>query len=144
MKITLEAAQLPETEVIIRGDIGGKEVTALLQLLQRKASGKLLLYKEEEQFIVPAGEIAFLETSGSKLLAYTQSEVYEAKLKLYEVKELLSAQSFIQISKSTIVNIDHVRSIQAEFSGNYRIKLKSRKESLTISRKYFKDFKDRI
>lgn len=144
MKITLEAAQLPETEVIIRGDIGGKEVTALLQLLQRKASGKLLLYKEEEQFIVPAGEIAFLETSGSKLLAYTQSEVYEAKLKLYEVKELLSAQSFVQISKSTIVNIDHVRSIQAEFSGNYRIKLKSRKESLTISRKYFKDFKDRI
>lgn len=144
MKITLEAAQLPETEVIIRGDIGSKEVTALLQLLQRKASGKLLLYKEEEQFIVPAGEIAFLETSGSKLLAYTQSEVYEAKLKLYEVKELLSAQSFVQISKSTIVNIDHVRSIQAEFSGNYRIKLKSRKESLTISRKYFKDFKDRI
>lgn len=144
MKITLEAAQLPETEVIIRGDIGGKEVTALLQLLQRKASGKLLLYKEEEQFIVPAGEIAFLETSGSKLLAYTQSEVYEAKLKLYEVKELLSAQSFVQISKSTIVNIDHVRSIQAEFSGNYRIKLNSRKESLTISRKYFKDFKDRI
>ena len=144
MKITLEAAQLPETEVIIRGDIGGKEVTALLQLLQRKASGKLLLYKEEEQFIVPAGEIAFLETSGSKLLAYTQSEVYEAKLKLYEVKELLSAQSFVQISKSTIVNIDHVRSIQAEFSGNYRIKLKSRKEALTISRKYFKDFKDRI
>lgn len=144
MKITLEAAQLPETEVIIRGDIGGKEVTALLQLLQRKASGKLLLYKEEEQFIVPAGEIAFLETSGSKLLAYTQSEVYEAKLKLYEVKELLSAQSFVRISKSTIVNIDHVRSIQAEFSGNYRIKLKSRKESLTISRKYFKDFKDRI
>lgn len=144
MKITLEAAQLPETEVIIRGDIGGKEVTALLQLLQRKASGKLLLYKEEEQFIVPAGEIAFLETSGSKLLAYTQSEVYEAKLKLYEVRELLSAQPFVQISKSTIVNIDHVRSIQAEFSGNYRIKLKSRKESLTISRKYFKDFKDRI
>lgn len=144
MKITLEAAQLPETEVIIRGDIGGKEVTALLQLLQRKASGKLLLYKDEEQFIVPAGEIAFLETSGSKLLAYTQSEVYEAKLKLYEVKELLSAQSFVQISKSTIVNIDHVRSIQAEFSGNYRIKLNSRKESLTISRKYFKDFKDRI
>ena len=119
MKITLEAAQLPETEVIIRGDIGGKEVTALLQLLQRKASGKLLLYKEEEQFIVPAGEIAFLETSGSKLLAYTQSEVYEAKLKLYEVRELLSAQPFVQISKSTIVNIDHVRSIQAEFSGNY-------------------------
>ena len=126
MKITLESARLPEPEVIIRGDIGSSEVTALLQLLQRKNSSKLVLYKEEEQFIVPAGDIVFLETSGNKLLAYTQSDCYEAKLKLYEV------------------NIDHVKSIQAEFSGNYRIRLKSRKESLTISRKYFKDFRDRI
>ena len=144
MKITLESARLPEPEVIIRGDIGSSEVTALLQILQRKNSSKLVLYKEEEQFIVPAGDIVFLETSGNKLLAYTQSDCYETKLKLYEVKELLSAQPFAQISKSTIVNIDHVKSIQAEFSGNYRIRLKSRKESLTISRKYFKDFRDRI
>ena len=144
MKITLESARLTEPEVIIRGDIGSSEVTALLQLLQRKNSSKLVLYKEEEQFIVPAGDIVFLETSGNKLLAYTQSDCYETKLKLYEVKELLSAHPFAQISKSTIVNIDHVKSIQAEFSGNYRIRLKSRKESLTISRKYFKDFRDRI
>lgn len=144
MKITLESARLPETEVIIRGDIGSSEVAALLQLLQRKVSDKLVLYREDEQFIIPAGDIVFLETSGNKLMAYTQSESYEAKLKLYEVKALLSAHPFAQISKSTIVNIDHVKSIQAEFSGNYRIRLKSRKESLTISRKYFKDFKDRI
>lgn len=144
MKITLESARLPEPEVIIRGDIGSKEVTALLQLLQRKSSDKLVLYKEEEQFIIPAGEIVFLETAGNRLLAYTKGDCYEARLKLYEVKELLAAYPFAQISKSTIVNIDHVKSIQAEFSGNYRIKLKARSESLTVSRKYFKEFKDRI
>ena len=144
MKITLESARLPEPELIIRGDIGSSEVTALLQLLQRKNSSKLVLYKEEEQFIVPAGDIVFLETSGNKLLAYTQSDCYEAKLKLYEVKELLSAHPFAQISKSTIVNIDFVKSIQAEFSGNYLIKLKNRSEKLTLSRKYFREFKERI
>ena len=144
MKITLESAHLPETEVILRGDIAGEEILSLLQLLQKKSSGKLLLYQEEEQFIVPSGDIVFLETSESRVLAYTRSDVYEVRLKLYEVKALLPAHTFAQISKSTIVNIDHVKSIQAEFSGNYRIKLKSRKESLTISRKYFKEFKDRI
>lgn len=144
MKITLEPAQLPETEVILRGDITGSEITSILQLLQPRASDKLLLYREEEQFIIAAGDIVFLETSGSKVLAYTPTETYEAKQKLYELRQLLSGCAFAQISKSTIVNIDHVKSIQAEFSGNYRIKLKSRKESLTISRKYFKEFKDRI
>lgn len=144
MKITLESAQLPETEVIIRGDVTGEEVLSLLQLLRNKTSGKLVLYKEEEQYIVEAKDIVFLETTGSKVTVYTQKETYEAKQKLYELKELLAAFSFAQISKSTIVNIDHVKSIQAEFSGNYRIKLKSRTESLTISRKYFKEFKDCI
>lgn len=144
MKITLEPAQLRETEIIIRGDVASEEVAALLQLLGRKNSGKLLLFKEEEQFVVDFGELVFFETTGSKVYAYTKNDVYETKLKLYELKELLEAASFAQISKSTIVNIDCVKSIQAEFSGNYRAKLKSRKEILTISRKYFKEFKDRI
>lgn len=144
MKITLESAELKETEVIIRGDVTGEEVLSILQLLRKKNSGKLVVYKEEEQFILDAGEIVFLETSGSRVNVYTAKEVYEAKQKLYELKELLTGFSFAQISKSMIVNIDHVKSIQAEFSGNYRIKLKSRKEVLTVSRKYFREFKDCI
>ena len=144
MKIKLESAELPETEVIIRGDVTSDEVVSLLQLLKKRNSGKLLLYREEEQYIVDANEIVFVEVNGNKVYAYTKLETYEAKQKLYELKELLSAQSFAQINKSVIVNINCVKCIQAEFSGNYRIKLKNRKESLTISRKYFKEFKDRI
>lgn len=144
MKITLEPAQLAETELVIRGDVAGAEVAAILQALGKKSSGKVLLYKEEEQYVVDMGQIVYLETCGSKVNAYTQTETYEAKLKLYELKEMLYSLPFAQINKSTIVNIDCVKSIQAEFSGNYCIKLKNRKEVLTVSRKYFKEFKDRI
>ncbi len=144
MKIKLESVELPETEVIIRGDVTSEEVVSLLQLLKKRSSGKLLLYKEEEQYIVDADEIVYIEVSGSKVLAYTKQDTYEAKQKLYEIKELLGAKSFVQINKSVIVNMNCVKSIQAEFSGNYRCKLKSRKESLTISRKYFKEFRDCI
>ena len=66
-----------------------------------------------------------------------------AKLRIQKTRNWI-ARLFVQINKSVIVNINCVKSIQAEFSGNYRIKLKNRKESLTISRKYFKEFKDRI
>ena len=140
----LESAKLPETEIIIRGDVTSEEVVSLLQLLRGKSTGKLVLYRQEEQYIVDVRDIVFLETGGSKVLVYTGAEVYEAKQKLYELKELLAAWSFAQISKSTIVNIEHVKCIQAEFSGNYRIKLKSRKEVLTVSRKYFREFRDCI
>ena len=144
MKIKLESAELSETEVIIRGDVTSEEVVSLLQLLKRRNSGKLILYKEEEQYIMDADEIVYVEVSDNKVYAYTRQDTYEAKQKLYEIKELLGGRSFAQINKSVIVNINCVKSIQAEFSGNYRLKLKNRKESLTISRKYFKEFKDCI
>ena len=144
MKIKLESAELPETEVIIRGDVTSEEVVSLLQLLKKRNSGKLILYKEEEQYIMDADEIVYVEVSDNKVYAYTKQDTYEAKQKLYEIKELLVGRSFAQINKSVIVNINCVKSIQAEFSGIYRLKLKNRKESLTISRKYFKEFRDRI
>lgn len=144
LKIKVESVELPETEVIIRGDVTSEEVVSLLQLLKKRNSGKLILYKEEEQYIVDADEIVFIEVSDNKVCAYTRQDVYEAKQKLYEIKELLGSKSFAQINKSVIVNINCVKSIQAEFSGNYRLKLKNRKESLTISRKYFKEFRERI
>jgi len=144
LKIKLESAELPETEVIIRGDVTSEEVVSLLQLLKKRNSGKLILYKEEEQYIMDADEIVYVEVSDNKVYAYTKQDTYEAKQKLYEIKELLGGRSFAQINKSVIVNINCVKSIQAEFSGNYRLKLKNRKESLTISRKYFKEFRDRI
>lgn len=144
MKIKLESAELLETEVIIRGDVTSEEVASLLQLLKKRNSRKLILYKEDEQYIVDVDEIVFLEVSDSKVYAYTKQDAYETKLKLYELKEMLGIQPFAQINKSVIVNINCVKSIQTEFSGNYRLKLKNRKESLTISRKYFKEFKDRI
>lgn len=144
MKITVEPAQLPETEIIIRGDIAGAEVTAILQLLGKKNSGKLFVFQEEEQYILSPGEIVFAETNGSKVLVYGRQEIYESRQKLYQLMELLDGFAFAQINKSTIVNIEYVKSIQAEFSGNYRIKLKSRKEVLTVSRKYFKEFKNKV
>ena len=144
MKIKLESAELEETEVIIRGDVTSNEVVSILQFLRKQNTGKLILYRDEEQYIVDPDEIIYMEARDNRVYAYTRQETYETKLKLYELKELLAAYPFAQINKSVIVNINGVKSIQAEFSGNYRIKLKSRKESLTISRKYFEEFKDRI
>ena len=144
MKITLEPAQLSEVEVIIRGDVADPEVAELLRKLGTRAGGKLIVHREEEQVLLDTGEIVYLETAGNRVNVHTKSETYESRQKLCELMDQLGALRFVQISKSTIVNIDFVKSIQAEFSGNYLIKLKNRKEKLTLSRKFFREFKERI
>ena len=144
MKITLEPADLREVEVIIRGEPSDPEVAQLLKLLGSKNSSRLMVSREDEQFVLDAAQIVFLETADNRVLVHTAAETYESKQKLYELMEQLGRRSFVQVSKSTIVNLAFVKSIQAEFSGNYLIKLKNRKEKLTLSRKYFREFKERI
>lgn len=147
MKVTFESVNCAETEVIIRGEIGSPDVEALLEFIKSKnnsATKKLLLYKEDEQFLVDIDEIAYIEVALNKVEVVTLSDRYDAKKKLYELKDMLSNSSFVQINKGTLVNIDFVKSVQAEFSGNYTLRLKNSKEILTISRKYFKEFKNKI
>ncbi len=144
MKITLEPAQLREVEVIIRGNVSDPEVAELLRLLGNKSTGRLMVHREEEQFLLETSQIVYLETADSRVKVHTASETYESKQKLYELMDQLGPMSFVQVSKSTIVNLNFVKSIQAEFSGNYLIKLKNRNEKLTLSRTYFREFKERI
>ncbi|MBQ7133157.1 MAG: LytTR family transcriptional regulator DNA-binding domain-containing protein [Ruminococcus sp.] len=147
MKVTFESASDMEAEVIIKGQITDPEVEALLEFIKsRNASQtkKLMLYKEDEQFLVDVDEIVYIEVTCAKVETVTLTDRYDTKRKLYELKEMLSTSSFAQINKGTLVNIDFVKSVQAEFSGNYTLKLKNSKEILTISRKFFKEFKSKI
>lgn len=147
MKVTFESVSNAETEVIIRGEIGSPEVENLLEFIKSRntvAARRMVLYKEDEQFIVDPDEVVYVEVADNKVRVFTQSESFDSKKKLYELKEMLVQEPFAQINKGTLVNIDFVKSVQAEFSGNYTLRLKNRKEILTISRKFFKEFKNQL
>lgn len=145
MKITLEPTQQKETEIIIRGNITSPEAESVLKFLNStNSSNKLLLYREDEQFIVDVSEIFYFEAGSNKVTAVTSNGSFETKFKLYELKEKLVSHHFAQISKSVILNVDYAKSVSAEFSGNYTVRLKNREEVLIISRKYFKEFKSQI
>lgn len=147
MKVTFESANGIETEVLIKGEITSPDVAALLDYikgLSTNTNKKLMLYREDEQFLIDPAEIVYIEASGNRVEVVTSSGTYDSKKKLYELKEQLNTEPFAQINKGTLVNIDFVKSVQAEFSGNYSLRLKSGKEILTISRKYFKEFKSKI
>lgn len=145
MKITLEPTEHKETEIIIRGNITSPEAESVLKFLNsKKTSNKLILYREDEQFITDISDILYFEAGNNKVTAITISGDYESKCKLYELKEKLATFNFAQISKSVILNVDYAKSVSAEFSGNYTVTLKNRKETLIISRKFFKGFKNQI
>lgn len=141
MKISLEHTDNPELEVIIKGDMVGEEAINVIAALNTSAFGKLMLRGEDESFLFDAADIIYFVSEQGKTYAITNNGKYEVKEKLYALSDYPKNKGFIQINKSTVVNINFVKSISAEFSGNYTARLKGKKETLVISRKYFNSFK---
>lgn len=142
LKIILEHADNSELEVVIKGDIGGIETKNVIAALNTTAFGKLILQGEDESFLFNATDIIYFVSEQGKTYAITKRGKYEVKEKLYALSDSLKNKGFIQINKSTVVNINFIKSISAEFSGNYTARLKDNKETLIISRKYFNSFKE--
>lgn len=141
LKISLEHTDNPELEVIIKGDMVGEEAINVIAALNTSAFGKLMLRGEDESFLFDAADIIYFVSEQGKTYAITNNGKYEVKEKLYALSDYPKNKGFIQINKSTVVNINFVKSISAEFSGNYTARLKGKKETLVISRKYFNSFK---
>lgn len=145
MKITLEQADLTEPEIIIRGDISNPQVQNIVGLLNGKQSlQKMFFFKNEKEYLFDITDVIYFEADNNKVFAHIGSELYETRHKLYELEGIGRSKGFIRINKGIIVNINHVLSVEAEFSGNYILFLRDTKTQLTISRKYAKDFKQYV
>lgn len=145
MKFTLEPAENEELEVIIRGNLSDPQVSQIIAALNAaKAISRLFLYHEEKAYLCPVSDILYFEAARNKISAHTRQGVMETRCKLYELADMLRGSGFVQISKGVIVNIRGVLSVEPEFSGNYTAMLSDHKTRLTISRKYFKAFRDYV
>lgn len=145
MKFTLEPAETNELEIIIRGDVSDPQVSKIIAALTAaKVISRLFLYREEKEYLCPVTEILYFEAMHGKILAHTLQGTMESRYKLYELADMLSGNGFIQISKAVLVNVHDVLSVEPEFSGNYTATLSDHKTRLTISRKYFKSFREYV
>lgn len=142
MKITVEHADTAEPEIIIRGDTGSIQVQNILELLNGKKSlQKMFFFKNDREYLFDITDVSYFEADNNKVFARINAEKYEVRQKLYELESIGYAKGFIRISKGVIVNVNRVTSVEAEFSGNYRLFLKDVKNQLIMSRKYVKNFK---
>ncbi len=144
MKITLEDIPGNETEVIIRGNIADSKVQHIIALLKSSnVSSKLIVYDESTEVLIDINEVYYFETTDRKAWVVTEKGKYICKYTLSEISAMFRSHGIVQIGKSLLVNIHHVSSLSAEFSGNYIVSL-SNESSLLASRFYMKEFRNAI
>ena len=145
VRIEIKENTNDEDEVIIRCNKLDERVQKVFDTINDIAKGSkhLMLYKDNVDFYIPLESILFFETSDSCISAHTAASVYETTYRLYELEELLPG-NFMRVSKSTIINLNHIYSISRNLTSSSTIQLRNTHKQVFVSRHYYKSLKQRL
>ena len=135
MKITIdESPNNIETEIIIKCKKVNEELQRLI-LMFKSSEEKILGVAEGTSHFIEPKDIFYFESIDKRTFMYTQSQVLETTLRLYELEENLAKLDFFRASKSTIINISKIKNLSPRFNGRLEALLENN-ERLVISRQY--------
>jgi DNA-binding LytR/AlgR family response regulator len=144
MKITIEKdARVGPDEIIIRCNEENDTVKKIEHYINSLNDIKMPFYQREQEYYLSLNEILFFETDASSISAHTTNNVYYVKYKLYELERILP-RNFVRVSKSSIVNINHIYSINKKITSSSEIEFNKTYKKVFVSRFYFKNLKERL
>lgn len=146
MKIRIEMdSTLSEDEILIRCRTMDERIMKIQQTLQDIviAGRNFVFYKGATEYYLPLEHILFFETTSEGICAHTRDDIYETKLKLYELEECLPGY-FMRVSKSTILNVNYVYSITRNLTASSLVEFQESHKHVYVSRNYYKALKSRL
>jgi len=146
MKIKIELENnLIEDEVIIRCS----KIDSNIQKIQNAISGiaeqnkQVSFLKEGKEYYFPIDAILFFETNDNQINSHTENDVFQVKYKLYELEEILPS-NFVRVSKSTILNINKIYSIDKNIVSSSIVQFYKTHKQVYVSRYYYKQLREQL
>ena len=121
------------------------KVIKLLNYLDKynQKSSSLIPIKTEDRILtIKQTELIKVEVTKNILSFYTKSDVIQTNGRLYQVLTRLN-ENFVQVSKHGIINLNHLLSLEAGFTGNMIAKLNFDQRA-DVSRKYLPELERRL
>jgi len=143
MKISMEESEDHiEPEIIVRYREMDEPLIRVVAAI-RLAGGTIIGRQEEMSYILNAEDVYYFEAVDGKVFLYTEKEVYETSLRLYEIESRFEETDFFRASKSVVANLSKISSVQSVFNGRFEARLKSG-EKIIISRQYVPVLKKKL
>lgn len=89
------------------------------------------------EYYLSLDEILFFETDEAGISAHTKTDAYQTKYKLYELEDMLPG-FFMRVSKSTILNTNHIYSINRNLTASSVVAFSGTHKQVYVSRYYYK------
>jgi len=140
MRIRIEVNnEIKENEIVIRCSDLSEDVKKIKFILEDVLSNKtdIIFYRGDTEYYISLEEILFFETERNGICAHTINNIYNVKYKLYELEEFLPGH-FMRVSKSTILNTNHIYSITRSISSSSKVEFQNTHKQVFVSRYYYK------
>lgn len=140
MKVSIDlSAEYKEPYAVIHTDKVTDEITRIVEMFSNNETPVTALQNEEEIVVLKPAEIYMVRIEGGDTVIYGEKQRFRSRKRLYELAETLGKQ-FMQISKTTIINLSYIDRIEPGFSGTMLMRLKNGNKDY-VSRKYLPEFK---
>lgn len=140
MKVSVAlSTEYKEPYAIIYTDRMTDEIQRVIDGFSLNESPVTALQNEKDIIILLPKEIYMVRVENGDTVIYGEDRSYRSRKRLYELEQQLGKQ-FMQISKSTLVNLSYMDSVESGFSGTLLLKLKNGCKDY-VSRRYLPQFK---
>ena len=140
MKVTVDIShEYKEPYAVIHTDKITEDIQRIIDNFQVNEAPITALQNEEDMIVLQPNEIYMVRVESGDTMIYGAKNKYRSRKRLYELSAQLGSQ-FMQISKSTLINLSYMDSIEPGFSGTLLLKLKNGSSDY-VSRTYLPAFK---
>ena len=143
MKVkVIENNDCPEDEITIickEKDVTIQEIVQYVENYGINIAVKL----NNEKLFIPLNDVFYFEAVDNKVFAYTEKKVYEVSYKLSQILEKISNQTFIQVSRTVVLNLTKIDRVSTLINGRI-LAILNNKEKIIITRAYANMFKEII
>ncbi len=133
--------KIKENKIIVQVNEMTDEISNIINLLKSTNNEKLKVYLDEELYFIDENDIETVYSSDGKVFVKANDKDYQSKMRLYELENILNKKTFLRISKSEIININKVKSINTNLIGTIIITFFNGNKTYS-SRRYISKIKE--
>ena len=140
MKVSVDiSADYKEPYAVIYTDRVTDEIQRMIDIFSTSGNPVIALQNEEDLVVLQPNDIYMVRVEDGDTIIYGEKRKYRSRKRLYEISRQLGKQ-FMQLSKSTLINLSYMDSIESGFSGTLLLKMKNGCKDY-VSRTYLPEFK---
>lgn len=116
-----------------------EKLLAAIRILDKQITAK----KEDVLYLIDLADVFYIEALERNTFIYTDKEVFDSQMKLYEFESTLAQYGFIRVSKNTICSLRKIKSLKSEVDRKIKITMENGYQ-IIVSRMYADELRKKL